>query len=291
MDNEKWYQLSIKTNPEISDSITDYLFEYGLEGIFLDKENIDKLSNQIKITAFFTEGFLNKDNLENILKSEFTHLKQDDISIQEVNTTDWVSDSQKHFEVFHVGKNLVFKPIWQDYKDKEEEIVIDFDPGSFFGSIPHPSTRLCLEEIENISTSLNKDANILDLGVGSGILSLALYHLGFKKITAIDIDPVAIRSSEDNFSLNKMNVKLFLGEIKDCDDKYDFIAGNLLAQTITELAEQISEKLNDKGIFIAAGITRKQEVKIIDDLKQVNLIVSSKKYSDDWVLIRAIKEN
>ena len=162
-----------------------------------------------------------------------------------------------------------------------------------FCSSPHPSTRLCLEEIEELSLTIEKkdNLNILDLGVGSGILSLVLFKLGFKNITAIDIDPVAIRNSEDNFELNDMDINLFLGEINDCSENYDIIAGNLLAETIIELSSQISSKLNEKGFFIGAGVTKKQENLVIEEMEKNSLFLDKKRYFDEWVLLRFIKKD
>ncbi len=280
---EKWYQIYIEIDLSESEIISNFLFEYEVEGVFIEKENSEKTI----IRGFFNSDSIDKNDLENTIKSEFKNLK---LEIKEVEKTDWVDNSQKEFKVFKVGENLVFKPIWQNYEPmNNQEIIIDFDPGSFFGVTPHPSTRLCIEEIEILSKDLNKNIRILDLGVGSGILSLAFYKLGFKYITAIDIDVTAISTSEDNFKLNNMDINLFFGEIKDCNGKFDFIAGNLLSETIIELASQISEKLNNKGIFIGAGINKNQEKEITKVLNQYNLKVDYVKYSNEWILIKAQK--
>lgn len=290
MNEQKWYQISLNIDIEKSELISDFFIEQGSDGVFLDKEQLDE-NNQTNLKAYFSDEFTDIDILADSLKNKLKEINADshNVVIKEVEEEQWVDNSQEYFQVFKTGEKLVFKPIWQEYQANNNEIVIDFDPGSFFGVTPHPSTKLCLEEIETIALSLDKNAQILDLGTGSGILSLALFHLGYKNIEAIDIDPVAIRSSEDNFVLNKMDIPLALGGLELAKNMYDLIAGNLLAETISELAQEISEKLNKNGIFIGAGITRNQEENTIEILKKHGMDIESSKYSNEWVLIKAVK--
>ncbi len=288
--NTNWKEISLTINKSAVESLSNFLYEYGAEGITVTNDEQFIESENTILKAYFLEDNISSDSLVEALNHQLKNNIKN-ISINQLKEEDWANDWKKYFEVFKVGQYLVIKPVWQNYSAKKNDIVIDFDPGSFFGSTPHPSTKLCLEEIEKIAlTVVNKDNyNILDLGSGSGILSLVLYQLGFKKITAIDIDPVAIRNSKDNFDLNKMDIKLFQGEIKDCNDTYDLIAGNLLAETIEELSEQISNKLNLGGIFIGAGITKNNLHIVEQSLNKVNIKILDLKYSDEWVLVKAIK--
>lgn len=299
METESFVELSIKTTIDVSDTLSDFLISLDSQGVVIDKGENEVVSHDIILKAYFSSIL----NIDDIKKEVLAYLKKlsdlnldiglGDVSISSFENKDWENDFKQYFETFKVGRHLVIKPIWQEYEKNIDELVIDFDPGSFFGSTPHPSTRLCLEEIEELSLMIEKkdDLNILDLGVGSGILSLVLFKLGFKNITAIDIDPVAIRNSEDNFELNNMDINLFLGEIKDCKENYDIIAGNLLAETIIELSSQISSKLNEKGFFIGAGVTKSQENLVIEEMEKNSLFLDKKKYFDEWVLLRFIKKS
>lgn len=293
MNNEKWKEITVLTSFNTCELLTEFFEEIGIQGITFDREQEHDKS---VLKGYFLENELDENELIESIKAKVNNIKDgitSEVNISDIKNSDWTNDWKQYFNTFRVGKHLVIKPFWIDQTEtKNGDTVINFDPGGFFGSTPHPSTRLCLEEIEEISDTkkINNKSNILDLGSGSGILSLALYQLGYKNITAIDIDPVAIRSSEDNFNLNNMDIDLFLGDLKDCDDKYDFIAGNLLAETIIELSAQIGEKLNDKGVFIGAGITQLQEENVIKALEKVNLFVENKRYKDEWVLIRAVKK-
>lgn len=297
--SNNWQEIAIKTTIKASEALSDFMLEHGSDGVVVDKNEEDEVvTYYITLKAYFTE----EEDLKPILSAIKPYLEElsknnidigdGEIIVNQIKASDWENDWKQYFEAFKVGKNLVIKPEWAEYDANPEDIIIPFDPGGFFGTTPHPSTRLCLEEIEDIASDIKNpnDFNVLDLGTGSGILSLAIYHLGLKKITAIDIDPVAIRTSEDNFALNNMSIELFLGELKDCKENYDFIAGNLLAEIIEELAQEISEKLNKNGLFIGAGITRQKEDDIEKALEKVGIKIVKKRYAEEWLCFRAIKE-
>lgn len=297
--SNNWQEIAIKTTIKASDALSDFMLEHGSDGVVVDKNEEDEVvTYYITLKAYFTEEEdLNpiisklKPYLEELSKNG-SDIGSGEVVVNQIKASDWENDWKQYFDAFKVGKNLVIKPEWAEYDSTPEDIIIPFDPGGFFGTTPHPSTRLCLEEIEDIASGIKNpnDFNVLDLGTGSGILSLALYHLGFKKITAIDIDPVAIRTSEDNFTLNNMNIELFLGELKDCKENYDFIAGNLLAEIIEELAQEIADKLNKNGLFIGAGITKQKEADIEKALEKVGIKIIKKRYAEEWLCFRAIKE-
>ncbi|MFN4150175.1 MAG: 50S ribosomal protein L11 methyltransferase [Candidatus Sericytochromatia bacterium] len=299
MSSQNWIEISINTTSEVSDILSEFLTFRGSDAIVVDKDDNDEIvSYLITLKSYFTEDFKDIDSLVEELKNKLNEFSQSGLNIGNGNVTvkiikeeDW-SNWQQYFEPFKTGNHLVFKPIWSEYEKQDGDIVIDFDPGGFFGATPHPSTKLCLEEIEEIClNTTNKDeCKILDLGSGSGILSLAFYHMGLKKITAIDIDEIAVSTSEANFKLSNMDIPLFLGEIKDCNEIYDIIAGNLLPEIIEVLAEDISNKLNKGGIFIGAGITKEQEPKVIEILEKVGIKSEAKRTFEEWVLLKGIKQ-
>ncbi|MFN8674662.1 MAG: 50S ribosomal protein L11 methyltransferase [Candidatus Sericytochromatia bacterium] len=292
-------ELSFKSTSDISDNICDFLLSIGSSGTVLDKdENDEVVSFNLTIKAYFDYD-IDSNFIKNQIISYFNNLEKlgfniisKEIIINDINNEGWENSYQEYFQPFEVGKNLVIKPIWHEYKN-DNKVIIDFDPSSFFGVTPHPSTRLCLEELEYLFYDYNKkgldgkkNINFLDLGVGSGILSLVVHKFGVKNITAIDIDEVAIRNATDNFLLNKIEAQLFLGEIDNCKEKYDFIAGNLLADTIIELSEKIKSKLNKNGYFIGAGITNLQEEKVITSLEKIGFLLENKRSYENWTLLR-----
>ena len=208
---------------------------------------------------------------------------------------DWTSSWKKYWEPELVGNKLLILPCWlelpEEYRNKK---VIRIDPGAAFGTGSHPSTSLCLEKLENVALSSKK---ILDIGSGSGILSIASRSFGASENHAIDNDYLAINSTESNFRLNFGNLdqlKTYLGPFNELVAEYslkdfDFILCNILAEVIKGIIPKMRDCLKINGKVILSGILNSQKDEIIKTLNQNHLKlldVSSKK---DWVCITAQK--
>lgn len=296
--NNDWTEISINTTTISGELLSEFLIEEGAKGIVLGEWQPENLSEYTTVKAYMPFDYEQIDELQEKIQQQLKSYSEsglntgaNEIIINKVKEEDWANSWKKYFHVLHIGKNLVIKPLWEDYQPKENELVINFDPGMAFGTGSHPSTHLCMEKLEELSESLDKNINILDLGTGSGILSITLNLLGFKNITAVDIDGVAVRASEENFKINNLDINLFKGELKDCKGNYDFIAGNLLAEIIESLSSQIPEKLNKGGYFMGSGIIKQKEQHVIDALEKNGLTLLERKYLGDWVLLLFKKDN
>ncbi|MFN4150494.1 MAG: 50S ribosomal protein L11 methyltransferase [Candidatus Sericytochromatia bacterium] len=296
MDNN-WIELSINTTTVVGEIIADFLVELGSKGVVLGEWDPEQeLSQYTKVKAYFPEEIPNITEITEKIIDKLASYKELDINIgageiltKVIKEEDWANSWKQYFHVLRVGEKLVIKPLWEDYEPKEDDLVINIDPGMAFGTGAHPSTQLCMEEIERIFSSKEFDRetyNILDLGTGSGILAITLNLLGYKKITAVDIDPVAVKASKENFTMNNMlHIDLFQGVLDDCNDQYDFIAGNILAEIIESLAVGISQKLKKGGLFMGSGIINHKEKDVIKALTDAGLTFIDKKYQGDWVLV------
>ena len=194
-----------------------------------------------------------------------------------------------------VGRNLLVLPSWlelpEEYKNKK---VIKIDPGAAFGTGSHPTTSLCLEALEKISLSSKK---ILDIGSGSGILSIAARSFGASKIYAIDHDYLAINSTESNFRLNfgnLDNLKTYLGPFdwlisNNSLKNFDFILCNILAEVIKGIIPDISNCLKIDGEVILSGILNSQKDEIIKLLNARNFQINEVSSRKDWMCITAKK--
>lgn len=290
--NNDWTEISINTTTIAGELLSDFLIEEGSKGIVLGEWQPKSVSEYTTVKAYFPFDYEEINELESKIHQQLKSYSEsglntgaNEIIIKKVKEEDWANSWKKYFHVLHIGKNLVIKPLWEDYQAKDTDLVINFDPGMAFGTGAHPSTYLCMEKLEEIPEILSKEANILDLGTGSGVLAMTLDLLGYKNITAIDIDGVAVRASEENFRINNLNIKLFKGELKDCNATYDFIAGNLLAEIIVNLAEQISHKLNTGGYFMGSGIIKHKENAVKEALEKAGLTLIETRYQGDWVLV------
>ena len=212
-----------------------------------------------------------------------------------IKEEDWLTSWKKYWAPELVGNNFLILPCWinlnKKFKDKQ---IINIDPGAAFGTGSHPSTYLCLEKMENIFFS---DKKILDIGSGSGILSVAARLLGAKEVYAVDNDYLAINSTKSNFQLNFSNLNnlnTYLGSfneviLKNQLKQFDFVLCNILAEVIKGMIPNIYKCLRNKGEVIFSGILNSQKDEIIKILIQNDLKLLGVSTRKDWVCISAQK--
>jgi len=212
-----------------------------------------------------------------------------------IREEDWLTSWKKYWAPELVGNHFLILPCWislsEKFKDKK---IIKIDPGAAFGTGSHPSTYLCLEKMENI---LFSDKKILDIGSGSGILSVAARLLGAKKVCAVDNDYLAINSTKSNFQLNfgnLNNLNTYLGSfneviLKNQFKQFDFVLCNILAEVIKEMIPNIYKCLKNNGEVILSGILNSQKDEIIKILIQNDLKLLDVSTRNDWACISAQK--
>ena len=298
MEIKNWYELTFEIETNLEEIIIWKLNELGISSyafeILLNNKNNKKViiwlpnlnwpeSLRIKLVRNIKE-VLDKNNYQTDC-FEWNLIEQED----------WISSWKKYWGPELVGDNLLVLPCWlelpEQYKNKK---VIKIDPGAAFGTGSHPTTSLCLEELEKISLSSKK---ILDIGSGSGILSIAAKCFGANEIYALDNDYLAINSTESNFRLNfgtLDDLKTYLGPFDSLVSKYslknfDFILCNILAEVIKGIIPEISNCLKIDGIVILSGILNSQKDEIFKLLNACNFQVNDVASKKDWVCITAQK--
>ena len=181
---------------------------------------------------------------------------------------DWLNNWKKYFNPIPVGEKLLIRPTWRDKYDAKDRIVLNLDPGLAFGTGSHETTKLCLTTIERY---LKKDDVVLDVGCGSGILSVASILLGAKSAVGVDIDSLAVSTALENAQLNNVEDKftVLCGDLTDkVSGKYDVIFANIVADAIIMLSENVSNFMKENSVYIMSGIidTRVEDViSAIDD--------------------------
>lgn len=161
---------------------------------------------------------------------------------------------KKYFSPINIGERLLIRPVWRDDYDPKGRIVLNLEPGLAFGTGTHETTRLCLQALEKY---VKKGDNMLDVGCGSGILSVAALLLGAEKATGIDIDPLAVKSSIENAERNNVADRYtgIHGNLAEkADGCYDIITANIVADAIIMLSGDIEKLMNDKTVYIMSGI-------------------------------------
>ncbi len=212
-----------------------------------------------------------------------------------IKEEDWLTSWKKYWEPELVGNHLLILPCWMNLNEKfKDKKIIKIDPGAAFGTGSHPSTYLCLEKMENIFFS---DKKILDIGSGSGILSVAARLLGAKEVFAVDNDYLAINSTKSNFQLNfgdLNNLNTYLGTfneviLKNQLTQFDFVLCNILAEVIKGMIPNIYKCLRNNGEVIFSGILNSQKDEIIKILIKNDLKLLDVTTRKDWACISAQK--
>lgn len=187
-----------------------------------------------------------------------------EITINECKTEDWINNWKKYWHPIPIGNRLLIKPAWEQVEDTHGRAVLNLEPGLAFGTGSHPTTRLCLEMLEDY---INPASTVLDVGCGSGILSIAALLLGAKSAFGVDIDKLAVKTALANAKENGFEPPVFnavSGNLSEnVSGKYSVIVANIVADVIMEFTPQAVEFLKDGGVFITGGIidSRVEEVK------------------------------
>ncbi|MDR1665277.1 MAG: 50S ribosomal protein L11 methyltransferase, partial [Clostridiales bacterium] len=184
------------------------------------------------------------------------------LTVETVNDESWLHEWKKHYKPFRVGCSLVVVPMWEEYEPSERDLIITLDPGSVFGTGMHPTTQLCMEALEDF---IRPGASVLDIGCGSGILSIAALRLGASSAFGCDIDPAVEQSVSVNRGLNALTESQLAvrnGDIFNnaslrseiASRPYDVVVSNIVADVIIGLTGYVPRLLAGKGLFIASGI-------------------------------------
>lgn len=205
-----------------------------------------------------------------------------------IDNSDWEEEWKKSYTSFEIGEEIIVKPSWEEKVDTNR-IIIEIDPKMAFGTGTHETTSMCMEYVEEMNM---KDMDILDIGCGSGILSILAKKLNAKNVDACDIDQIAVDSTIENASINKVEVNAFISDLfSNVDKKYDIIFANILAEILVKMLSEANDHLKDTGLLILSGIIREKERLVLDALKVNNFEVVDKVYKNDWVLLSARRKN
>jgi len=246
------------------------------------------------ITIAYQAYFVKKINLAILFAEKFPSINKF-FHWSVIKEEDWLTSWKQYWAPELVGNHFLILPCWINLDDKfKDKQVIKIDPGAAYGTGNHPSTYLCLEKMENI---LFFDKKVLDIGSGSGILSIAARLLGAKEVCAVDNDYLAINSTNSNFQLNFGNLKnlnTYLGPFNEVIlenqlKQFDFVLCNILAEVIKEMIPNIYKCLRNNGEVILSGILNSQKDEIIKILIQNDLKLLDVSTRKDWACISAQK--
>lgn len=221
-----------------------------------------------------------KDSLERA--SEFVDIGFGYVSHNIVKEEDWSEKWKEYYDTLKIGR-IVINPSWIDYQEKPDEIVLQLDPGSAFGTGSHESTSLVLQYLSDYDFKELQEGAVLDLGTGSGILAIAASKIfPRRKIEAIDIDQQALDLAKLNAEKNQANIAFSLGELWQRENTYSLILANLIADIHLDLAEEYLDKLKDKGFLIASGIVASRANEVKEKFASLGIEIIDQLYKNDW---------
>lgn len=213
------------------------------------------------------------------------------LTVEQVDDQDWATAWKAYYKPERIGEKVVVCPSWETYEPAPDDVVIMLDPGMAFGTGKHPTTALCVRELE---ATVRPGMRVLDVGTGSGILSVAAAKLGAGEVVAVDLDPVAVGVARENVDVNGVGgiVTVREGDLATgLAGRFDIIVANIIADVILRLLPDVPGLLAPGGRFIGCGIIDERRRDVERAVEAVGLRVDHVRTSGDWVLVSAVRES
>ena len=273
----KWAEVSITTSHEATELIAEIFHDLGASGVVIedpelvnsyihsgqwDYTDIPEAENTEVVTVKadlpvdeeLDEKLRSFEREVNALAGHNVDKGPGAISCNEIQDEDWAENWKQYFHTEKVGDITVIKPTWEEYEASPDDVVIELDPGEAFGTGNHPTTAMCIRELE---TLVKGGMTVFDVGTGSGILSIAAAKLGAGKITAVDYDRTALKVAKENIEQNHAEDVITLGQsdiLKQVEGRADLVIANIIADIIIRLFDELEDHLNPGGTLLASGI-------------------------------------
>lgn len=288
-----YYELQIKINPEMSEVISDILFDvFDCEGVVMVEETYKDLE-MVATTEGTLKAFIRgeKPNVEEILKEQKEILKSRELSEEELGSwdftfeekenQDWSKKWKEKWDVTHVTDKITIVPTWLDYTPKSnDEIVINLDPGCAFGTGTHQTTQLCMVALEKYFSA---GQTMADIGMGSGILSILAKKMGASEVYGCDIDETVIEVAKENAKLNHVDCKFELGTADKINKKFDFVCANILHNVLFEIMGDLKNLMHDGSKMSLSGILLEKAPIVLEAIERENLKIIDEIHQDQWV--------
>ncbi|AIY85100.1 ribosomal protein L11 methyltransferase [Clostridium baratii] len=306
-----WIEVKVLTTSEAVEPISGIFYTLDCKGVSIEDPNDILGREQGPLTWDFADinvlehkgeyavvkgYFSDEDNIEEVVtyvKEKVKEIKdmgfdvgRGEVLVEKTHEEDWANNWKKYYKPSKVGEKIVVKPIWEDYEKKDDELVVELDPGMAFGTGDHETTRMCIQALEKY---VEKDSTVFDVGTGSGILAIAAAKLGAKKAVGVDLDPVAVESAKENVSYNNLdNIEVLYGNLVEViEGKADIVVANIIAEIICILIDDVKRVLKQGGMFITSGIIHERVKMVTDKLEESGFEVIKVNKDGEWNCIIA----
>ncbi|CEI84194.1 ribosomal protein L11 methyltransferase [Oceanobacillus oncorhynchi subsp. incaldanensis] len=310
----KWSEITILTTNEAVEPISNILHETGASGLVIEDpldlkhfegegfgeivelDPEDYPDEGVRIKAYLPMNSFLGETVEEIKQAINQLLLYDidlgknEVSLSEVHEEEWASAWKKYYKPVKISNRITITPTWEDYQPvSTDELIIELDPGMAFGTGTHPTTILSIQGLE---AYVQPDDKIIDVGCGSGVLSIASIKLGAESVQAFDLDDIAVKSTNLNVKLNHLQNQVTAKQnnlLDGVDSQADVIVSNILAEIIVRFVEDAYKNLRPGGHFITSGIIQKKKQFVRDRLTEAGFEIISVSELEDWVSIVAKK--
>lgn len=265
-------------NPEEKIEILSSLPEWETSDLVIDKDA--RINYEVYFEAS-DKGLEDREKIKKYLSKEFPSI---DFIEKEIDNSNWEDEWKKTYKSFNIGDRILIKPSWEEEVDTDK-IVIEIEPKMAFGSGTHETTSMCMEYVEDKDLS---GMDILDIGCGSGILSILAKKLGAKNVLACDIDPIAVSSTIDNAEINGVDLQAKESNLfTNVEGKYDLIFANILAEILVEMIGQSKEYIKKSGILVLSGIINEKADMVKEALVENAYEILDQREKGEWTLLVA----
>jgi len=299
----KWVEMSVVTKASAVEVVSSVFYSLGCNGVVVEDPEMARRAiakgewdfyelppgflerDYVVVIAYFPEPGPQPDELRAVLTASLAESGEEfELVVGSVDENDWANFWKTFYHTVRVGKHLVVKPTWESHAAEPNDLVIELDPEMAFGTGTHSTTRFCMQLLED---HLQPGMQVWDIGTGSGILSIAAAKLGAGAITALDIDPVAVRTATANVEQNQLSSRIKIQEMDFLEATpepkvVDIIVANIIMAVIERMAHKVWTVLPDQGLFLISGIIVSQWDVLLEKLGRWFTVVEVLQ-DDSWV--------
>lgn len=303
----QWAEIQVQTTSEATEAVSAILERYGATGVVIEDSSdltrtwedrygeiyglnpADFPESGVRVKAYIALETW-QDEMQGHIEREIRGLSEMGLDPGEAAVThriadedEWADEWKKYYHPVRVTDRLTIKPSWEDYTPGEGEMVIELDPGMAFGTGTHPTTNLCLRTLERV---IQTGDQVVDVGCGTAILSIACAKMGAESVLALDLDPVAVQVAQENVEMNHEQHKVTVRAndlLVGVEDKFDVVVANILAEIILKMVGSAKDVLKDDGTFITSGIIKDKADLVREELTRHGFVITDVLTEDDWV--------
>lgn len=289
-----YFELQIKINPQMEDIVSDICFEnFPCEGVVLAEETYKDLemisTTEGTLRVFLTESA----EVETVLKEQRELLKSRGFSDEELGSwdfvysekenEDWSKKWKEKWDVTHVSDRITVVPDWIDYNPKRnDEVIIKLEPGCAFGTGTHATTQLCMKAIEKY---MQQNADVADIGMGSGILAICAKKFGANYVYGCDNDENVIDVAKENAIKNGVECEFELNTADKISRKFDFVLANILHNVLAEIMGDLKAIMKNEAFMVLSGILDEKKSFVLDAVKSYNMELVEEMHQNQWVAL------